>query len=160
MDDAEYVRARIDDQIEWHDRKSARSQRWYKRLRAVEIVCAAAIPFVSAIGAFAGAGSAWTALSPARLGVSALGMIVAMISGVLALYRLEDQWTGYRATAEALRSEKFKFLTRTGDYACPDPFALLVERSEAILTKQTETWAFRGGKRGGAAASVVSIDRR
>lgn len=43
----EYVERRLDDQINWYDRKSDANQLWFKRLRFAEIVAAAIIPFLS-----------------------------------------------------------------------------------------------------------------
>jgi hypothetical protein len=38
---------RLEDQIEWYDRKGAEAQRSYKRLKVVQVVLAALIPFLA-----------------------------------------------------------------------------------------------------------------
>lgn len=47
----EYVETRLDDQIDWYDRKSQENQAWYKRLRLIEIVAAGLIPFMAGYAA-------------------------------------------------------------------------------------------------------------
>jgi Protein of unknown function (DUF4231) len=49
-------------------------------------------------------------------------------------------WIEYRATAESLKKEKFLFLTQTDPYDKDDAFHLLVERVEALLSKENTEW--------------------
>ena len=46
-----------------------------------------------------------------------------------------------RAAAESLRKEKFLFLTQTEPYDKDDAFHLLVQRVEALLSKENTDWA-------------------
>ncbi len=39
--------ARLEDQIDWYDRKSTQNQRIFRRIKITEILAAALIPFVS-----------------------------------------------------------------------------------------------------------------
>jgi Protein of unknown function (DUF4231) len=127
----EYIGQRLDDQMSWYDRKSGANQLWFKRLRFAEIVAAAIIPFLSG---FAG-GSL-----PIKIAIGALGVVVAVIASLLALLRLQEHWISYRATAEALKMEKFLFLTQTQPYDTADAFHLLVQRVEALLSKESTQW--------------------
>ncbi|HEX4696882.1 MAG TPA: DUF4231 domain-containing protein [Candidatus Udaeobacter sp.] len=127
----EYVKQRLDDQIGWYDRKSGANQFWFKRLRLGEIVAAAIIPFLSG---FAG-GSLFI-----KIAIGALGVVVAVIASLLALLRFQEHWISYRATAEALKTEKFLFLTQTQPYDSADAFHLLVQRVEALLSKESAQW--------------------
>ena len=43
----EYLEQRLDDQINWYDRKSCWNQRWYKRPQVILLVASATIPFLS-----------------------------------------------------------------------------------------------------------------
>jgi hypothetical protein len=45
----EYIEQRLNDQQEWYSRKASWNQTWYKRLRIVEIVLAAGVPFFSSL---------------------------------------------------------------------------------------------------------------
>ena len=47
MNDDDYISSRVDNQIDWYDRKSQGAQRWFKLLRGAEIVAAATIPLIA-----------------------------------------------------------------------------------------------------------------
>ena len=128
----EYIEQRLSDQIGWYDRKSSTNQRWFKRLRFAEIVAAATIPFLS--------GFAGNSL-PIKIAIGALGVVVAVIASLFGLLHLQEDWIEYRATAESLRREKFLFLTQTEPYDKDDAFHLLVQRVEALLSKENTGWA-------------------
>jgi len=126
----DYIEQRLNDQVGWYDRKSNANQRWFKRLRFAEVVAAAIIPFLSG---FAGA-------LAIKIAIGALGVVVAVIASLLALLHLQEHWFNYRATAEALKTEKFLFLTQTQPYDKEDAFHLLVQRVEALLSKENTGW--------------------
>jgi len=128
----DYIEQRLNDQMSWYDRKSATNQRWFKRLRFAEIVAAAIIPFLSG---FAGHSLA------IKIAIGALGVLVAVVASLLGLLQLQVHWIEYRATAESLRREKFLFLTQTELYDKDDAFHLLVQRVEALLSKENTEWA-------------------
>jgi hypothetical protein len=128
----DYVEQRLNDQISWYDRKSSTTQRWFKRLRFAEIVAAATIPFLS--------GFADDSFQ-IKIAIGALGVVVAVIASLLGLLQLQERWIEYRATAEALKTEKFLFLTQTDPYDKDDAFHLLVRRVEALLSKENAEWA-------------------
>ena len=128
----EYIEQRLNDQIDWYDRKSITNQRWFKRLRFAEIAAAATIPLFSGF-----AGNSFSI----KIVIGALGVLVAVIASVLGLLQLHEHWIEYRATAESLRKEKFLFLTQTDPYGKDDAFHLLVQRVEALLTKENADWA-------------------
>jgi hypothetical protein len=127
----EYIEQRLNDQIVWYDRKSSTNQCWFKRLRFAEIVAAATIPFLS--------GFAGNSL-PIKIAIGALGVLVAVVASLLGLLQLQVHWIEYRATAESLRREKFLFLTQTEPYDKDDAFHLLVQRVEALLSKENTEW--------------------
>ena len=127
----DYVEQRINDQIAWYDRKSVTNKRWFKRLRFAEIVVAATIPFLS--------GFADKSLT-IKIAIGAMGVFVAVIASLLGLLQLQVHWIEYRATAESLKREKFLFLTQTDPYNKDDAFHLLVQRVEALLSKENTDW--------------------
>jgi hypothetical protein len=127
----EYIEQRLNNQIDWYDRKSAANQRSFKSLRFTEIVAAATIPFLSG---FAGHSL------PIKIAIGALGVVVAVIAALLGLLHVQEHWISYRATAEALKTEKFLFLTQTQPYGKEDAFHLLVQRVEALLSKEKTEW--------------------
>src|SRR5256886_11453900 len=127
----EYIEQRLSDQISWYDRKSSTNQSWFKRLRFAEIVAAAIIPFLSGF-----AGHSFSI----KIAIGALGIVVAAIASLLGLLQLQEHWIEYRAAAESLRREKFLFLTQTDPYDNDDAFHLLVQRVEALLSKENTDW--------------------
>ena len=128
----DYVKQRLDDQINWYERKSVTNQRWFKRLRFAEIVAAATIPFLAGF-----AGNSFLI----KIAIGALGVVVAVLASLLGLLQLQEHWIEYRATAESLRKEKFLFLTQTDPYDKDEAFHLLVQRVEALLSKENADWA-------------------
>jgi len=133
MTEQEYLAKRVDDQIVWYDRKSQGNQRAFKTLRVIEIVAAAAIPLLAGQVDAGDVRIKWV--------VGGLGALVAAVAGLLSLYRLQENWIEYRVTCEALKHEKFLYLSRVGPYAVPNPFPLFVERVESLVSKEHSSWA-------------------
>ena len=135
MNATEYITERLDDQIGWYDGKSLSSQSWYKRLRMVQLAAAALIPFFTSY------------LSPempaTKVVVGLFGVAIAVITAMLDLFRFQEHWIEYRTTCESLKKEKFLFLTGSDPYSS-DPgtkFRLLVQRVEALISKENSNWA-------------------
>jgi hypothetical protein len=127
----EYVEQRINDQIGWYDRKSITNKRWFKRLRFAEIVAAATIPFLSGFA---------DKSFPIKIAIGVLGVVVAVIASLLGLLQLQVRWIQYRAIAESLKKERLLFLTQTEPYNKDDAFHLLVQRVEALLSRENTEW--------------------
>jgi hypothetical protein len=126
---ATFAQDRLEDQLGWYERKSASSKSWFYRLKALQIVIAAAIP----VAAGGGAG-AWI--------TGTLGATIVVLEGFQQLFQLQQNWTGYRATAEALKHEKFLYLSRAGPYADGsrrEP--LLAERVEGLVSQEHAAWS-------------------
>lgn len=136
MDSEKYIETRLQDQIEWYDRKSSENQKKFKHLRAAEIAAAALIPFLSGISA---------SLPFVRLAgtviIGLLGLIVTIIASLLSLGRYHEQWVEYRITCENLKKEKLLFQTRVEPYDTEDAFRLLVQRVENLVSKENTNWS-------------------
>ena len=76
-----------------------------------------------------------------------LGVLIAGITGLLALYKFEEKWIKYRTTAESLKHEKFRYLTRTMPYDGEAPFPLLVQRVESLISQENQDWSQYVGTR-------------
>lgn len=133
MDQEAYIKDRLDNQIDWYDTKSQKSQKWFKYLRAVEIIAAILIPFL--------AGHLSDETPSIKLIVGMLGVIVAVISGIISLNKFQELWIQYRATCESLRHHKYLFLTRAKPYDSDDAFHLLVETVESLISKEHSRWS-------------------
>jgi Protein of unknown function (DUF4231) len=120
---------RLQDQIEWYDRKSGRAQSWFKRLKLATLVLAAGLPVAVAASA------------PGWL-VAAMGALVAVLEGVQQLYKFQENWITYRSTCEALRHEQYLYLAGAGPYAqAGSRDALLAERIEGLVSQEHAKWA-------------------
>jgi hypothetical protein len=135
MNEEEYLKNRLDDQIDWYDRKSSKNQKNYKLFQLILILSAAAIPLLS--GYLGQEGT--TPYLPYIIGV--LGFLVAIITAILSLYKFQENWTAYRTTCESLRHEKYLYLTKTDPYKGKSAFNLLVQRVEMLISKENSSWA-------------------
>jgi len=127
------IMERLEDQIGWYDRKSLTNQKYYKRIKMVEIVAAAIIPLLSASAAS----------HPRVMWVTGgLGVVITILEGMLHLNQYQQNWVAYRSTCESLKHEKYVYLGKASPYAsAADPHALLAERIESLVSQEHAKWA-------------------
>ena len=104
---------RLEDQIDWYDRKSSRYQKIYKRIKVVEIIAAASIPFLSALTITEGK-PVWSHYVSWIIG--GLGVLITILEGILQLNQYQQNWITYRSTCEGLKHEKYTFLAKAAPY--------------------------------------------
>jgi len=120
MSEADPTMERLEDQINWYDRKSNYNQRVYKWLKVIEIVAAALVPL-----------SAGLHLPAAVTG--SLGVLIAALEGLLQLNQYHHNWIAYRSTCETLKHEKYLYLANAGPYStATTAHVLLAERIESL----------------------------
>ncbi|WP_226639256.1 DUF4231 domain-containing protein [Priestia flexa] len=127
-----YIKERLDDQIDWYDKKSIKSQQHYKCLKGLEIALSALIPLL--IG-FIEDWKVWSTI------IGVFGVLITGIEGWLSLTKCHENWIEYRSICETLKHEKYMYLTKTGVYDIEQPFKTLVERVESIISKENVNWA-------------------
>jgi hypothetical protein len=132
MNQEEYLKERLQDQIDWYDRKSMQNQKCFKRLQVIAIFASISIPFL--------AGYITEATVLLKLSVGILGLVVAAITAILGLYKFQENWLEYRTTCESLKHEKYLYLTNSDPYDQEEPFKLLVERVESLISKENTAW--------------------
>ncbi len=132
MDKELYLKDRLDDQIDWYDKKSQENQKWFKLLRVTEIVCAALIPFIAGMSEFIPYG---------QIIISTLGIVIAISAGLSSLNKYQENWLTYRTVCETLRHEKFLFLTSCNPYDGDSAFNKFVERVESLISKENSQWS-------------------
>ncbi len=135
MTEEQYFQQRLEDQISWFDKKSSFNQKMYKRLVLVEILLSVSIPFITSFV------TADTLVLKLLLG--AMGVVIALIAGILSVYKFQELWVNYRATSETLQQEKYIYLTRSGMYQenrTSRPYNDFVLRVENILSKENLNW--------------------
>jgi hypothetical protein len=128
-DGTDVTAARLEDQLAWYDKAAARAQRMFKRLKAVTFTASALIPL--------------SALCPdGKYIAAALGFVVVVVEGFQQLGQFQQNWFTYRATAEALKHEKYLYFAPAGDYAdAKDPHRLLAERIESLVSQEHARWS-------------------
>ena len=105
--------------------------RWFKRLKIMEIVSAAIIPFLAA-----------SHLPRAGAATGILGILITVFEGMLQLNQFHENWIRYRSTCEALKHEKYIFLANAAPYSDVEkPRALLAERVESLVSQEHAKWA-------------------
>jgi len=131
MTEADPTLERLEDQINWYDRKSCYNQRTYKSLKVIEIVAAALVPLSSGLHV------------PAAL-TGSLGVLIAVLEGLLQLNQYHQNGITYRSTCESLKHEKYLYLAKAGPYASQDPAVAhtrLAERIESLVSQEQAKWA-------------------
>jgi hypothetical protein len=119
---------RLEDQINWYDRKSTSSQRSFKWLKSAVMLAAAGVPLAAGFGI-----SAYV--------TAALGVLIVVLEGLLQLNQYQQNWITYRSTCEELKHEKFLYLASAGPYAnVPNPKPLLAERVESLISREHAKW--------------------
>ena len=118
---------RLEQQIAWYDRESTQSQRWFKGLKIVQIVTAAAIPVAAAASA------------PLTL-LGAGGALIVVLEGLQQLQQYQENWITYRSTCERLRTERYLYLSRAGPYAAGGAEAVLAARVEGLVSQENAAW--------------------
>lgn len=128
--------ARLDDQIDWYDRKSSSNQQTYKVLKITVLIAAALLPLLSALP---------LPLTPPAVPnwvLGAIGAIIAIIEGLQQLNQYHANWIAYRSTCESLKHEKYLYLAKAGPYAAAaEPHGLLAERIESLVSQEHAKWA-------------------
>ncbi len=132
MNEDEYLKERLEDQLTWYGKKSQYNQRCFKSLRLLEIITAALIPFLS------GMMEKYPCVSWL---IGGFGVLIAVSAATSTLFKYHENWIEYRTTAEQLRHEKYAYLTNSKPYDNEDKFGLLVERVEALISKENSAWA-------------------
>ncbi len=131
LSENEYFEQRLESQISWYSKNSTLCQNRYKALRIVEVVAASFVPLLSGFGSQIPFGP-WL--------IAILGVLIAVCSAISGLFKYHENWIQYRSTAEALKHEKFLYLVRVAPYDDANRLHSLVQRVEALISKENSTW--------------------
>ena len=118
---------RLEDQLSWYGAKSTACQHAFKSTKLVELVVAAAVPVLAALS------------SPAAVTAS-FAAVVVVLEGIVQLYQWQTNWVTYRATAEALKHERYLYLAQAGPYVGPNRHRVLAERVEGLVSQEHAKW--------------------
>ena len=132
MTEEEYINERLEDQIKWYSTKATKNKLWNNWIKAIIIVSSATIPFV--------VGIAFNETFK-NIILSAIGVVITILSGLSGLLKFQEKWTEYRTTSETLKHEKYLFKANTVPYSEEkEPYKLLVTRIESIISREHSIW--------------------
>lgn len=132
MDEETYLKERLNNQIDWYDKKSSKAQKIYKIVKIIKLLLTGSIPF------FVGLISDIPLMAKI---VSICGVLATLLEGYLAISKHHENWIEYRSICETLRHEKYMYLTKTGVYNDDPVFNIMVERVESIISNENINWA-------------------
>jgi hypothetical protein len=119
--------ARLEDQVEWYDRKALANKQRYRQIKVLQLLAAASVPVAAALSA-----EEWV--------VAALGGLILVLEGIQQLGQYHDTWISYRGTCERLKHEKFLFLGGAPPYNRKNPERLLTMRVEGLVSQEVAKW--------------------
>ena len=128
---------RMEEQRAYYVRRANDYQTRYKRIKLCLIGLASGLPLLAFLPLGGPDGNL------AKYLVSAVGVIIAMLEGVLLLNQYGPLWVKYRGTAESLKRERWMLLARAGEYRAlddADALRLLAERTEVLLEVEHREW--------------------
>jgi Protein of unknown function (DUF4231) len=131
MTEEEYLQDRLQDAINWYSKNSSLNKNSYHFLKTSEIIMAVTIPFLTGY---------LKENDYIKYAIGILGLLVAIISGLLVLFKYQEKWLEYRTTAESLKHEKFMFITKAGPYKADNSLSNLTERVEILISKENSNW--------------------
>lgn len=134
MEQETYLKERVEDQIEWYNKKSGWNQQRYRTYKTAVIILSVFVPL--------GAGFIEQGGLVLRIAVGVAGAIIAVLEGLVSFNKYQEKWLEYRQAAEHLIRERLLFQTGSGPYReAGDPFRLLVERVEDFTAGENQQWA-------------------
>jgi len=132
MTEEEYIKERLEDQIEWYSKKASKNKLYNNWFKTLIIILSATIPFVVGIEFNE---------TVRNVVLSAIGVVITILSGLSGLLKFQEKWTEYRTTSETLKHEKYLFKAKAFPY-CEEkePYKLLVARIEDIISREHSMW--------------------
>lgn len=132
LDADAYLQDRLNQQLAWLSKASRANKRTFLRLRILEVLLGTGITIFSPFATRWGWGP---------LAIALAGGGIAVSGALLALNRHQENWLRYRSLAEALKREKYLFLTGTLPYDDPTTaFPRLVTACESLLSSENSHW--------------------
>lgn len=127
LKETDYIKNRLEDQIEWYSRKSSLYKKLFYMIRVSEIIIAGLIPALFH----------WSL----TIGIlPLLSTVVAILAGLIAFFKFQENWISYRTTSESLKHEKYLYLTKVCPYNEGNCFEVLVKNVENIISRENSLW--------------------
>ena len=109
----DYFKQDLGGQRDWYDRRAAQHKRYANRLGLTVIACGALTTFMAALKSIG-----WPVLDTlSDICVALLGVSVALVQGILRIWRYDETWVEYRIASERMLRERRLFINAVGPYA-------------------------------------------
>ena len=130
MNEEEYLKERLEDQIKYYEQKSKQNKICYLVLQSLVLTLSASIPLLS------GFNNSYNL----NIMIGVIGFLVVAFESIILLFKYRDNWVNYRTTAETIKHEKYLFLTKSGLYKNGNSFDNFVERIENLISTENTKW--------------------
>jgi hypothetical protein len=122
-----YITGRYTIHQEWYSKKARSNKFWFLLFQTLIIL--------------------FSILTPILITVSLqsfaiiFGAAVALITGIVNLFKFHDNWINYRSISESLKKEKHYYEFKLCDYhGAASPETLFVSRVESLISKENTIW--------------------
>ena len=133
-----YICSRIEDQIAYYEKQSARNKRLYHLLSALAIVANACIPVISIYIKTADGNETIKTI------ITVLSSCATVFTSLLVLFNAKELWAKYRGSASFLTSLLHQYYTGTSTFEDLDDeaaFRMLARLSESHLSSESSSWS-------------------
>lgn len=103
----EYMKERVDNQIEYFDEESIKNRKYYFSLSKAKIIVSALITFISLV---------FGEKTFVSIIIGLLSSLVTVTESIMNLKQYDEKWMIYRLTNEALKREKYLYEMSAGCY--------------------------------------------
>ena len=116
------------EQQAYHSRKARAFKQRHQLLQAIIVIGALVVPILLNLDGV-------PAIIPTLVSV-----LVAVATGVENVFKYGENWVAFRRTSEMLKREQRMYIARAEAYANANAFDVFVQRVEAILGEQNQTF--------------------
>lgn len=134
-----YMKNRVEQYAQWYDMKAVKLKASFLRSRVGAAIGAVLVPVMSNIPLN------WTLyginLDVTRIMLSVIGVLVAILIALEGVLHYREQWKNYRTTEQYIRSQKYLFEHRVGEYSngsLEEAFKTLVRNIETAIKSENE----------------------
>ena len=130
-----YLSDRVDGQLRYYAHAANKAKRTHIAMQSTIITLGILVPVI--VNVPTQWGESLDVSSYARILITALSLLLALLTGIANFRKHGDLWLTYRMTEELLKAEKFLFLTTSGKYESTDnPFSLFVKAIEEMVSSE------------------------
>jgi hypothetical protein len=122
-----YLDKRVKPQQLWFDKRATDAKSWHYRLTGAQMVATAAIPVINVF-------------THSVMASTVLAFVAAVASGFAQLWKHQEHWVRYRATASALDSLQIRYELRLPPFDGPDAPTRVIEEADRLLGDEGANW--------------------